>query len=119
MGKQSKQGTIALALTALALASALSGCATYRVAKNVKLIGYDEDAARGKSIGEVRGESCSWKVFGTPVTTRESLDEAFADARTRHSNLRYIKGVTTDNGGFDAAGIVTKRCLIVKAVAYL
>lgn len=104
-------------LSLVAALVSLGGCATYTMAKNVKLIGYDEDVSKGKSIGEVRGESCSWKVFGKPVSRPVSLDEAMTDVRSRTGSIRYIKNVSTDNDGFDAV-LFSKSCLVVKAVAY-
>jgi hypothetical protein len=98
-------------------AAAMSGCASYTMAKNVKLIGYDEDSSKGKSMGEVRGESCAWQLFGRPVTSPVSLDVAMSDVRARQGMVRYIRNVSTINDGFDAV-FVKKHCLVVKAVAY-
>jgi hypothetical protein len=106
-----------IVVATMALALCMSGCATYRMSKDVKLLGYDEDASKGKSIGEVSGESCDWKVAGYSFSRPASLDEAVADVRTRTGGLRYLTHVSTENAGFDAR-IVSKNCIVVKGVAY-
>src|SRR4051794_3639543 len=87
----------ALVLGSIVAMAASSGCASYTMAKNVKLIGYDEDSSKGKSIGEVRGESCAWKILGRPVTSPVSLDRAMSDVRAQQGSVRYIRNVSTDN----------------------
>jgi hypothetical protein len=40
----------------------LTGCQTMTLAKNVKLIGFEDDVQAGKGMGPVRGEDCQWMV---------------------------------------------------------
>jgi len=94
-----------------------SGCATYSMSRNVKMLSYDEDASKGKSLGPVTGESCQWRVMGYSVSSSASLDAALGDARTKASGARYLNNVSTDRDGFDAK-VVAKDCMIVKGVAY-
>ena len=87
------------------------------MSRNVKMVSYDEDATKGKSLGPVTGESCQWRVLGYSVTTSASLDGALTDARTKANGVRYLNNVSTDRDGFDAK-VVAKDCMIVKGVAY-
>lgn len=123
-------------ITTLLLAGyALSGCATYQYAKNVKSVSFEDNVAKGKAVGPIRGEDCMWQLFGYQLGGQPTLDKAFANARNNASSgllssvkgsadssgapaLRYINNVSTENDGFNA-GIVGKQCLVVKGTGYL
>ena len=105
----------------LSAAALLAGCQTLRLAKNVKLIGFEDDVQAGKGVGPLRGEDCQWIVFGYPLSGEVKLDRAFQAARSASNakgDVRYINNVKTEWDGFNAANIVAKNCLVVKAVGY-
>ncbi len=129
-----KSGTISTLIMAL-LALSFTGCATYQYAKNVKMLSYDENVAKGKSLGPVLGEDCTWTILGYKLGGYPKLERAFASARnqtssgitdgfhsqrkvsTSDSAVRYMNNVSTEYDGFNA-GIVAKNCLIVKGTGY-
>lgn len=112
---------------------ALSSCASYKYARTVKLISFEDDVKRGKSVGPIRGEDCQFKVLGVQIGSPPSLDKAFANTRTQSGSLkrtfssnsgafsdnsiRYLNNVSTEVDGFDA-GFFAKQCLVVKGVGY-
>jgi len=87
------------------------------MAKDIKRIGYDDDVSPGHSIGQVSGESCSWKVLGYSVSREPTLDEAVANVRIQTNGLPYLNHMNTEYNGFNA-GLFAKNCLVVKGVAY-
>lgn len=111
----------------------LSGCATYRTAEKVKLISFDDNPVKGKSIGNIRGEDCTWRLFNYQLGGVPSVDRAFSNARKGIEGglaaagfdnsdkgslgLKYINNVTTENDGFDAV-IFGKTCIVVTGVGY-
>jgi hypothetical protein len=112
----------------------LGGCATYQYSKNVKLISFEDDVSKGKSVGPIRGEDCVWHILGYSLGGTPTLDKAFASARTQSKSgiassfstssntmddkvIRYINNVSTDYDGFDAV-VVGKKCLVVKGLGY-
>ncbi len=111
----------------------LSGCATYRQAKDVKIVAFDTDVKKGKSIGNIQGEDCIWTVMGYRLGGQPSLDRAFTNARmnrtssalgdvmgsenTMGDGLRYINKVSTKNRGWNAV-VVGKDCLTVTGIGY-
>lgn len=117
----------------LVLVILLTGCATYQYAHNVKLISFDDSAKKGHSIGNIRGEDCTWSVFGYQMGGLPTVDRAFINARnqagafesagiengakSRGDSVRYVNNVTTENDGFDAF-VVGKQCIVVTGVGY-
>lgn len=113
----------------------LTSCATYNYAQKVKTISFDENIAKGKAVGPIRGEDCTWKVFGRELGGSPTIDRAFINAKSQagaltaagfgvfdkqadaSKEIRYINNATTMNEGFDAY-IVGKRCLVVTGVGY-
>lgn len=111
----------------------LSSCATYNYANNVKMISFDEDLTKGKSVGQIRGEDCTWNVLGYWLGGFPTVDRAFINARSGASSmesagfssksghsadgLRYINNVTTKNDGFHAV-VVGKQCIVVTGMGY-
>ncbi len=96
---------------------AADGCASYQVAKNVKMISFDDNVTQGQSSGPVRGEDCQALVLGYPIGERPTLDKAFADARKSNGNLRYMNNVSTENTGFNAV-VYAKRCIAIAGTGY-
>src|SRR5262245_41800580 len=114
----------------LFLVFATTGCATYQYSKNVKMLSFDDDVQKGKSVGPVRGDDCIYTVLGYRFGGATSLDRALASARTQteasigrsfssekqtmnDKTLRYINNVSTENDGFNV-GFFAKDCLVVK-----
>jgi hypothetical protein len=112
----------------------LGGCQTYKYADKVKMIAFSDDLSKGQSIGNVRGEDCQSIFLGYPTGPAPKLDRAMehlqnqtlgkdiglsVDEKSKNNTLalRYINDVTTSWDGFDA-GIMAKRCLIVKGRGY-
>jgi len=96
---------------------AAQGCASYQVAKNVKMISFDDNVTQGKSTGPIRGEDCQASVLGYPIGEKPTLDKAFADARKSNGDLRYINNVSTENTGFNAV-VYAKRCIAIAGTGY-
>jgi hypothetical protein len=112
-----------------------SGCATYQYAKDVRLVSFEDNVGKGKSVGPIQGEDCVWSVLGYKLGGIPTLDKAFASARNQTSSgitdsfshgdqvasndkaIRYINNVSTSYDGFNAV-VVGKQCLIVKGTGY-
>jgi hypothetical protein len=113
----------------------LTGCATYQYSKNVKLVAFEDNVAKGKSVGPIEGQDCVWSLFGYKLGGEPTLDRAFASARNQSGGgvtsaftgshapassdqaIRYINNVSTSRDGFNAY-IVGKNCLVVKGTGY-
>ncbi len=117
----------------LALVFFVQSCATYNYANKVRLVSFDDTPTKGKSVGAIRGEDCTWTVLGLQLGGLPTVDKAFINARNRagtleaagfkdskrsDKSLRYVNNVSTKNGGFNA-GIVAKNCIVVTGVGYL
>lgn len=118
---QSEEFAVNRLLMVLLAAGALAGCQTVTMAKNVKLISYEDDVQAGKGVGPIRGEDCLWIVLGYPTGPNPTLDKALQAARSSNNakgELRYLNNVKTEWDGFNAANIVAKTCLVIKATGY-
>lgn len=122
-------------LSLLALAIATTSCATYNYAHNVKLISFSENLEKGQSVGNVRGEDCTWRILGYQLGGAPTVDRAFEYARNQtdgaslvgslssnkhqgsSTGLRYINNVSTRPDGFDV-GLFGKSCISVTGVGY-
>ena len=96
---------------------AAEGCASYQMAKSVKMVSFDDNVTQGHSSGPVRGEDCQAFVLGYPIGEKPTLDRAFADARKSNGELRYMNNVSTENTGFDAV-VYAKRCIAIAGTGY-
>jgi len=110
-----------------------TGCASYNYAQNVKTIAFSDDLTKGKSIGSVKGEDCTWQILGYQLGGVPTVDKAFAHAQhgtdgaslsgslssdqQGKGSLRYINNVSTKNTGFNA-GIFGKACIAATGVGY-
>jgi hypothetical protein len=115
-------------------AFALGGCATYQHAQNIKLVSFDENVKKGTSVGNIRGEDCTWSVLGYKLGGEPTVDKAFINAKNqagglesagfgdlskkdRSQAIRYANNVSTEYEGFNAV-VVGKQCLVVKGVGF-
>jgi hypothetical protein len=116
----------------LALFVTAQGCATYKYANNVKMVSFSDDLSKGKSVGNVRGEDCTWSVLNKPLGGAPTIDRAFINTRKQADTLqsagfsnsanqadalRYVNNVSTERSGFNA-GLIGKDCLVVTGVGY-
>ena len=120
-------------LLVVALMLVLQSCAQYKYAQQMKMVSFDNDVTEGKSVGPVKGEDCTWMVFGQWLGGNPTVDKAFINAMNqagaaesagfgkgeRGQKLRYINNVATDNSGFMLGGFLGKSCLVVNGVGYL
>lgn len=112
----------------------LSSCASYNYAHKVKTISFDDNITKGKAVGPIRGEDCTWTVFGQQLGGAPTIDKAFINAKSQAGALtsagfssldktdntkqiRYINNATTSNEGFNAY-VFGKQCLVVTGVGY-
>jgi len=117
-----------------ALVGLMSGCASYQYASNVKLVGFDDNPQKGTSVGNIRGEDCTYTVLGYQMGGMPTVDRAFINAKNQAGSLesaglssssskapgsaiRYINSVSTANDGFNA-GLFAKNCIVVTGVGY-
>jgi hypothetical protein len=124
-----------LAIGALACLS-FTGCATYNYAESVKTVAFSDDVKKGASVGNIRGEDCTWALLGYKLGGDPTLDRAFINAKNqaggmesagfgdvtdktkaRGESLRYVNNVHTSRDGFNA-GVVAKNCVVVTGIGY-
>lgn len=100
-----------------ALGLFLAGCATYPYADNVKMIGFSDEAKKGKTIGSVEGQDCQWIILGYPLSETPRLDRAMRTVR-KENNVKYLNKVSARNSGFNAGNLFAKNCITVTGVGY-
>lgn len=108
------------------------GCASYNYAQNMKMVAFTDDVTKGKSVGQVEGQDCTWTVLGYKLGGAPTIDKAFSNTQKQATmlqsaglgtttentdTLRYVNNVTTSRAGFDAY-VVGKDCLVVKGIGY-
>lgn len=63
-----------------------SSCTTPLYMHNVKLLSYTKNPYRGKSLGRVKGEDCSWKIFDISIGDAD-VEQAMTKAKTGSTDL--------------------------------
>lgn len=119
-------------LLALAAMTALAGCQTTQQAKEIKLLGFEENVAKGKSLGPIEGSDCVYSVFGYPLGGAPTLSRAIMNARKgKHAAVsdavggqdklgegaRYLNNVSVSHDGFNAF-VFAKQCILISATGY-
>jgi len=110
-------------------------CATYTYADSIKTISLSGDLRKGISIGNIRGEDCTWQILGYKFDGDPSIVRAISSAVFQPENetdgeektatpvvakikiLRYINRVHTQSRGFDGA-VLAKNCIVVTGEGY-
>lgn len=117
----------------LLLALLLSSCASYKYAHKVKMISFSDNLKKGKSVGPVRGQDCTWHILGYYMGELPTVDVAFINAKNqagksessgmgvdrgeRGQRLRYLNNVEAENTGFNT-GLFGKKCITVTGNGY-
>jgi len=120
------------AIALFALAQISVGCATYRMAKEIRLIGFEDEVHKGKSVGQVEGGDCVFHIFGYWLGGAPTLSRAVQNTRMMRTSsvgdvvggkieggdaLRYINNMTVNNDGFNAV-VFGKNCIMVSGIGY-
>ena len=121
------------ALALCCAAALLGGCATYHDVKDLKYVGFSDDASHGKSVGQIESDDCVYRLFGYNLGSQPDISTAIANARTGtkssltdvaggtsegSEHVRYVDHLTARNDGFNAY-IFGKSCINVKGAGYL
>jgi hypothetical protein len=110
---------------------AVAGCATYRDVKELKMVAFDENLAKGKSQGEFESDDCVFHILGYRLGGNPEISKAIANARSGKKSkvtdvieeekgteeIRYANNVTVGTDGFDAV-VFGKNCIVVKGMAF-
>ncbi len=111
---------------------ALASCQTAQQAKEIKLLGFSEDASKGKSTGPIEGADCVFHVFGhwlggQPTLSKAvmnarkgkttSIGDSFGDKDMGEGGVRYFNNMAVSNDGFDAV-VFGKQCIKISAMGY-
>jgi hypothetical protein len=113
------------------------GCATYRYAKNVKLISFSEDITKGGSLGQIEADDCVFSIFvplGTAPTFPRAMENLKKQRRSHladvvggerkgaDKNVRYVTNVSSEYEGFGVSGgggmSFGKNCIVVTGTGY-
>lgn len=110
----------------------LFGCQTAQQAKEIKLVGFNDDVSKGKSVGPIEGADCVFHVLGYWMGGQPTLSKAVMNARKGKSTsigdsfgsaddgqggVRYFNDMAVSSDGFDAV-VFGKRCIKITAVGY-
>lgn len=111
-----------------------SGCATVKIAENVKMVAFtDKPTTREtKSLGNIEGKDCTWYVWGYAMGTDPSVRTAFINTAEQSEEiipmmkkkkegssggLSYLRNVAVDPSGFNA-WLVSRSCMNVTGLGY-
>ena len=113
----------------------LGACQTPNFAQNIKFVSFNDSLIKGKSIGNVHGEDCTWMVLGYSTKGYPTLSNAMINLRTGAGSLKTQLGLSYSEdrkgGGlayvtklqsfFSAIPLifVNKYCIEVTGVGYI
>lgn len=116
----------------LIAALGLVGCQTTQQAREIKLLGFSDDASKGTSTGPIEGADCVFQILGYWLGGQPTLAKAVMNARKGKSTsltdslgsadmgeggVRYFNNMSVSNDGFNAV-VFGKQCIKISAVGY-
>lgn len=121
-------------ILSLAAVMSLAGCASVKVADNVKMIAFKDKMPTKdtKSLGNVEGKDCTWYVMGYPLGFAPTVRSAFTNTANQteekiplknskkegaEGNISYLRNVSVDPSGFSAY-VIGRSCINVTGVGY-
>ena len=114
------------------LATSIHGCASYTTVRELKLVGFEEDVGKGKSLGQIEGGDCVFHIFGYWLGGQPTLSRAFTNAQHQRTtsladagggdnpkgdSVRYMNNITVKDDGFNAM-VFGKKCIMVSGTAF-
>lgn len=114
--------------------SGLIGCASTKVAENVKMIAFkDKEPGKvEKSLGNIEGKDCTWRILGYPLGFDPNVRNAFINTSQQkeekvpfqnskkagaNGDISYLRNVSVNPSGFSAY-IVGRSCINVTGVGF-
>ena len=78
----------------------LSGCATYQFAEKVKFLSFSDDLSKGKSVGNIEGEDCTWQILGYELGGAPRVERAVKNAQLQRDggSLSGSMGMSKKHG---------------------
>ena len=110
----------------------LPACTSYRTAKNIKLVGFSDNIVKGRAIGQVKGDDCTFMVLGAMLGGPPTISTAIANARQNRraefgdflggqtksrGGIRYMNNLSARPTGFNVGGF-GKSCIEVTGLGY-
>jgi hypothetical protein len=113
----------------------VTGCQTAQQAREIKLVGFEDNVGKGKSVGPMEGSDCVYHILGYWLGGQPTLSRAVMNARKgKHASLsdsfggegagsgagagvRYFNNMTVSNDGFNA-GVFGKTCINITAMGF-
>jgi hypothetical protein len=112
----------------------MAGCASDRLVHEIKLLSFEADVGKGKSMGEVSGEICSIHIFGLWLGTKPDLassllqvrnnlmpnvDQTSGSAASADTNhLRYLNNIALTESGTELF-LFGRKCLRLTGLGFL
>lgn len=109
------------------------GCQTAQQAREIKMVGFEEDASKGKGGAPIEGSDCVYQVLGYWLSGQPTLSKAMMNARKGRSgsisdsvggeegsgsgDIRYLNNVSVSNDGFNAV-VFGKTCIKITATGF-
>ena len=102
------------------------------------MVSFSDDVKKGTSVGNIRGEDCTWSVLNYALGGPPTVDRAFINAKNQVSGLeaagmigdvlgdkkknrgdalRYVNNVHTQTEGFNAL-VVAKHCIVLTGLGH-
>jgi hypothetical protein len=112
--------------------SVLVSCTSYKPFNEIKHIGFDKDVRQGKSVGQITGGDCSYRILsywlsGQPdvnsaiqyarVGKKASIGDKFGGAGVQGDGVRYLTNVRYEYSGFDFV-LLAQNCIEVTGKGY-
>lgn len=119
---------LGIAIAVLGLAS----CQTTQQAREIKLLGFDENVSKGENAGPIEGSDCTYQLFGYWMNGQPTLQRAVINARGGKNasladsfggsnkvggDIRYFNNAVVTLDGFNVAGF-GKQCIIITATGF-
>lgn len=113
-------------------ACGLTSCQTAQQAKELKLVGFDENVSKGKNVGPIEGGDCVYQILGYWLGGQPTLQRAMMNARKGKtstisdsgggeggvgSEIRYFNNAVIAHDGFNA-GVFGKSCITITATGF-
>ena len=112
----------------------LTGCASDPLIHEIRLLSFETNVGKGKSLGEVRGEVCGNQFLGLWLGHKPDIQGALEHLRnsvvpkveqtsgsaavSATNHIRYLNNITVTETGADVLGF-GRKCLQITGLGFL